>query len=334
VITNVNPPYNLTSVGGQPGWGGHQQALGWQPVVVNLLPYVGQQIILRFSFRTDGSVTYPGVYIDDVQVGEAVSVPLDIATTSLPNALGGLPYTTTATKTGGTTQAQWSIVGGTNIAWLSIDPSTGVLSGTPSLAELGPASVTLHVEEPLLPSNFDEATFNFSVQTGFFQETFEGACPNGWTMSGSWGCGAPTGGPGTAHDGTQAIACVLTGDYPNGLAYATNHATSPPIDLTGTTAPVLHFWTWYDTESCCDGFNVKVSNNGGATYTLATGVTPPYPATIASEQCWRGLSTGWVEHTVDLSAYAGQTINLRFAFRTDGSVVNPGVVIDSLQIVD
>lgn len=33
-------------------------------------------------------------------------------------------------------------------------------------------------------------------------------------------------------------------------------------------------------------------------------------------------------------AYAGQQINLQFAMRTDGSIVNPGVFIDSLQILD
>lgn len=332
VITDVNPPYNLT-VNGQPGWGGHQQALGWQPVTVNLAPYAGQQISLQFSFRTDSSVVYPGIYIDDVEVGEAISVPLVVSSTPLSNGLVGFPYSDTVTKTGGTSNAQWSIVGGTNNGWLSIDPSTGQLSGTPTVANLGPVTVTVRVEEPLLPSNFDEETFTFAVQDGVFLQTFEGACPNGWAYAGSWGCGVPVGGPGAAFGGTQAIACVLSGDYPNNLAYATNHATSPLIDLAGTSAPELRFWTWYDTESCCDGFNVKVSTDG-VNFTLLTGVTPAYSATIASEQAWVGLSTGWVEHVVDLSAYAGGQIYLRFAFRTDTSIVNPGVFIDNVSIVD
>jgi hypothetical protein len=333
VLTTVNPPYNLT-VNTQPAWGEETFANTWSPVVVDLAAYAGQQIVLRFSFRTDGSVVRPGVYIDDVQVGEAVNVPVVIETASLSNALATFPYSETLSKSGGTTTAQWSITGGTNIAWLTIDPDTGELSGTPSLAQLGPVSVTIRVEEPLLPTNFDEQTFTFNVQTGLSLQTFEGACPNGWTMSGSWQCGTPTGGPGSAFAGTQAIACVLAGDYTNNLAYATNHATSNVIDLTGTTAPSLHFWTWYETESCCDGFNVKISDNGGATYTLATAVTPAYSSTIASEQAWVGNSAGWVEHIVDLSAYAGDQINVRFAFRTDTSVVNNGVFIDNVSIVD
>ncbi|NUO50651.1 MAG: hypothetical protein HOV80_17490 [Polyangiaceae bacterium] len=332
VITNVTPPYNL-SVGGQPGWGGHQQAAGWQPVTVDLNPYVGQQIILRFSFRTDGSVQYPGIFIDDVQVGESVGVPLVIGTTSLPNGLVGVPYSTALTRTGGTPQAVWSIVGGTNIGWLSINPSTGQLSGNPTAADHGPVTVTVHIEEPTLPSNFDEETYSFYVQGEIITQTFEGACPNGWTMMGSWSCGVPGGGPGSAHGGTQAIACVMSGQYPANLAYASNHATSPALDLTSALAPTLRFWTWYQTESNYDAFNVKASTDG-INFTLLTGVTPAYNGNIASEQAWMGSTSGWVEHVVDLSAYAGQTVYLRFAMRTDGSVQYPGVFIDDMRILD
>jgi hypothetical protein len=337
VLTSVSPPYNLPGVGGQPAWGEETFANVWSPVVVDLAPYAGQQIVLRFSFRSDGSIVRPGVYIDDVQVGEAVNVPLVIETSSVSNALATFPYAETVAKSGGTTNAQWSITGGSNIAWLSIDPDTGALSGTPSLAELGPVSVNIHVEEPLNPTNFDDQTLTFSVQTGIFSQGFEGACPNGWTMGGSWQCGTPVTGPGSALGGTQAVACVLNGSYTDNLVFGTNHTTSNVIDLTGTTAPSLHFWTWYQTESCCDGFNVKISNNGGASYTVATAVTPAYSNLnlgATGEPAWTGTSTGWVEHVVDLSAFAGDQINLRFAFRTDGSVTNPGVFIDNLTIVD
>jgi bacillopeptidase F (M6 metalloprotease family) len=254
---------------------------------VNLLPYAGQQIMLRFSFRTDGSVTYPGIYIDDVQVGESISVPLDITTTSISNALEGLPYSDGVAKTGGTTGAQWSIRRRHQHRLAQHRPEHRRALGHTGDGQ--PRS--RHRDRPRRRAAL------------------------------------------AAYGGTQAIACVLSGDYPNGLAYATNHATSNLIDLTGTTAPQLSFWTWYDTESCCDGFNVKVSTDG-VNFTLVTAVTPAYNATIASEQAWSGLSPGWVERVVDLSAYANSQIYLRIAFRTDGSVVNPGVFIDNVQIAD
>ena len=337
VVSNVEPPYNLAGVGGQTAWGGETFANVWSPVTVNLAPYAGQQIILRFSFRSDTSIVRPGVYIDHVRVGESLTVPLSIDTPSLPNAFATFAYASVLFNSGGTPNAQWSITGGTNIGWLAINPNTGVLGGTPSLADLGPVSVTIRVEEPSLPSNFDEQTFNFNVQTGIFSQGFEGACPNGWTMSGSWQCGTPTGGPGSALAGTQTVACTLGGSYPNNLLFGSNHATSNLIDLTGTAAPTLRFWAWYQTESGFDGFNIKISNDGGTTFAVATAVAPAYTNAnlgATGEPAWTGASAGWVEHVVDLSAYAGDSINLRFALRSDSSNTGAGVFIDEVTIFD
>src|SRR5262245_59879312 len=84
-VTTVTPPYNAT-VDAQPAWNGNQSGEGWQPVLADLAAYAGQTIILRWSFRSDFSVVYPGVYVDDVVVAEADSIPLSITTTSIPDA--------------------------------------------------------------------------------------------------------------------------------------------------------------------------------------------------------------------------------------------------------
>lgn len=65
----MTPAYNLT-VGGESAWGGHQSSAGWQEVVADLSAYAGQTVALRFAFRSDSSVVYPGIYIDDVIVAE------------------------------------------------------------------------------------------------------------------------------------------------------------------------------------------------------------------------------------------------------------------------
>jgi hypothetical protein len=66
-------------------------------------------------------------------------------------------------KTGGTSNAVWSIEpGGVNAGWLEIDPATGVLTGPPTAANLGPVTVTVRVEEPTFPSNFATKTFTFT----------------------------------------------------------------------------------------------------------------------------------------------------------------------------
>ncbi len=67
-MTRAIPPSPVARVQFDPvqAWGGHQAALGWQLVQADLSAYAGQVIRLRFSFRTDSSGTYPGVYLDDV----------------------------------------------------------------------------------------------------------------------------------------------------------------------------------------------------------------------------------------------------------------------------
>ena len=55
-----------------------------------------------------------------------------ITTTALPSGTQGAAYTATLTATGGTTPYSWSIVSGSLPAGLTLESSTGVISGTPS----------------------------------------------------------------------------------------------------------------------------------------------------------------------------------------------------------
>ena len=41
---------------------------------------------------------------------------------------------------------------------------------------------------------------------------------------------------------------------------------------------------------------------------------------------------GWQTYQADLSAWAAQTVELRFAFRSDGSTVYPGVYVDDVIV--
>lgn len=337
LITPVSPPYTLT-VDGQPAWGGNLSAQGWREITADLGAYVGETVILRVAFRTDSIVTYPGVYVDDLEILEALTVPLAITTASpLPNALDGIAYQQVLERTGGAVTARWSLVSGTNHAWLSIDPVTGELGGTPSLAELGPVSVTVRVDEPSYPNNFAEATFDLTVLELFWLETFDGGCPAGWTLGGDWQCGVPTSGPMAAHSTPNCLATQLGGNYNSNQSWGVAVADSPPIDLTGTNAPSLSFRMWIHTEgSTYDGANLKISVNGGSTFTLLTPITPPYTLTVNGESAWGGnhSALGWQEVRADLGAYVGETVILRMAFRTDGSVTYAGVYVDDFTITD
>ena len=336
-VMTVIPAYSQ-SIGPQPAWGGDHSAEGWQNYAADLTAYIGSSITLRFAFRSDGASVYPGVYIDDVVVAEPLQIPLYITTSSpLADVYAGMGYSAAVVRTGGTNGAVWSIKpGGVNAAWLAIDPVTGVLKGTPTAAQAGPVSVTVHVEEPTLPSNFAEKTFTFTVKPDAYYTSFEDACPNGWTLTGDWQCGVPTNvGPATAFVGTQCLATQIAGLYSVIQPFSTTTATSPDIDLVGVSNPSVTFRMWIDTEgSTYDGVNLQISIDGGASYSVVSTVTPAYPLTIAGKPAWGGhqAALGWQLMKADLSNYAGQVIRLRFSFQSDSSGIYPGVYVDDFFV--
>jgi hypothetical protein len=336
-VTTVTPAYSST-IAAKPAWGGDHSAQGWQNYTADLTAFAGQPITLRFAFRSDGATVFPGVYIDDIVVTEPLKNPLFITTPSpLTDVYAGMAYSAQIAKTGGTSSSVWSIKpGGVNTAWLSIDPAKGLLTGTPSAAETGPVSVTVHVEEPMLPSNFVEKTFTFNVTHVAYYTSFEGVCPNGWTLTGDWQCGVPTNvGPATAFVGTQCIGTQIAGSYNDLQTWAGTTATSPDIDLTGVGNPILTFRMWVDTEGATyDGANLQISSDGGMNYSIITSVMPAYPLIVAGKPAWgdHKSTLGWQDVQASLTGYAGQTIRLRFAFQSDSSGTFPGVYIDDILV--
>ncbi len=337
-VTTVTPPYDLT-IAGQSAWGGDHSAEGWRNFMADLSAYAGQSVKLRYAFRSDAASVFPGVYIDEVVVAEPPLIPLFISTSeTLPDTYAGMSYSAAISKFGGTNGSVWSIKpGGTNTAWLTIDAATGDLTGISTPANVGPVVVAVRVEEPLLPSNFAEKTFYFNVKPSLYYTSFEGPCPNGWTLSGDWECGQPmVVGPAQAYLGTQCIGTQIAANYNNLQTYAGTNATSPEIDLSNATSATLTFRMWVYTEgSTYDGANLKISTNNGTTYSVVQGVVPPYSLMINGEPAWGGNQSpfGWQTVQVDLSAYAGQKIRLRFSFRSDSSGVFPGIYIDDLLLV-
>ncbi len=77
------------------------------------------------------------------------STPLSIATTSLPNATAGQPYSFTLQAAGGTPPYSWTVTSGSLPAGLDLS-SAGVISGTPSTS--GSAAFTVQVTDSSTPN--------------------------------------------------------------------------------------------------------------------------------------------------------------------------------------
>ena len=91
----------------------------------------------------------------------AVAPALSITTTSLSSGIVGEAYSQAVNATGGTAPYSWSVSAGTLPSGLSINPSTGAISGTPSSA--GTFNFTVRVEDNGSPKQTASKQFSFTV---------------------------------------------------------------------------------------------------------------------------------------------------------------------------
>ena len=118
-------------------------------------------------------------------------------------------------------------------------------------------------------------------------------------------------------------------------------AVTPLIQLTAGESPELTFYSAFDIESEYDGGVLQISIDGGASWSLLT-PAEGYPETIVfnGNACGLALGTGvfsgtdltWDPYIVDLSAWAGQEVRLRWLFSTDGGLTEEGWYLDDLTI--
>lgn len=114
-----------------------------------------------------------------------------------------------------------------------------------------------------------------------------------------------------------------------------------PLTLSHGTAPTLEFWTRYGIEAGWDGGVVQISTDGGSTWTTLTPLGG-YPSTLTNSGnacgfpggsgAFTGTNLAWTPKQIDLAAYAGQSIQLRFRFGTDSGVVAEGWWIDDIRV--
>jgi len=140
---------------------------------------------------------------------------------------------------------------------------------------------------------------------------------------------------------TTPLIKPLTGSYQyfGGRGDEIKHTMTAAVDLTGGTSAVLDFDTWYNIEDTWDYGFVQVSADNGTTWqSLSSARTRSdlhpdgYPAIKSNLPGYTGASNGWVHETIDLSAYAGKQIQLRFAYMTDWSSNNDGFFVDNVKV--
>ena len=154
-------------------------------------------------------------------------------------------------------------------------------------------------------------------------EGFESGWKDWYAEDGTWEIGQPTSGPGGAHNGTNCAATVLGSNYAEDTI---GRLVSPPFVMPAVGAhPNLRFWHWFGIGAH-DFCEVQIKVAGGSWQALSH-YSP-------------GSSGAWSRPSIDLSAYAGQTVQLGFYLESHSyyqyggyaSSVGPGWYVDEVMI--
>ena len=115
----------------------------------------------------------------------------------------------------------------------------------------------------------------------------------------------------------------------NGYGFGYGGGIDDTLTIGAVTIPAnanLDFMTYYDVHSS-DSARVEISTDGGTSWSNLTGTLGASTLSTIT-----GTSGGWVPARYDLSAYAGQTVSVRFHYTTDYRMSWAGFGIDNISI--
>jgi hypothetical protein len=177
-----------------------------------------------------GTPTSPGTFGFEVTVNDqstptqtsrrvyfiTIFATLQVTTVSLPGGVNGQAYSASLAATGGDSPYAWSISSGALPTGLTLDPTSGTISGTPTMT--GTFSFTVTVRDTFVPPQ--SASANLSIAITNQLQTVPQNMPTGITMRAYSATLQATGGT------TPYAWTVQSGGLPPGLSLASNGAIS------------------------------------------------------------------------------------------------------------
>jgi immune inhibitor A len=118
-----------------------------------------------------------------------------------------------------------------------------------------------------------------------------------------------------------------------------NMTLTQTFDFSEWTGPItLSYWTWYDLEKDYDYVYLVASTDGVTWDILETPSGTDFdPSGNSYGWGYNGTSGGlrggeWIQEEVDISQFAGQTVQLRFEYVTDAAVNGEGFLLDDIAV--
>ena len=273
--------------------------------------YESQTGTISFFVVSDGSVTGT-----PFQYSVSCNAPLtcfpvrDMAASNITASTADISWTDSASNAGTT---EWEVSYG--VSGFPVGSGTEVFVSTASASLSGlAAAVDYDVYVRAVCSVGDTSAWSsITFQTACpvyaapYSMTFDAtSTPNCWTNAGGelwqWQTASGTGAStyantpgGGDHTGNGGAFAALDGSSSNPLPGALATLTSPSIDLSGLTNPRLRFFVFSN--------NTNFPGDNASFYAIVAGTTD----TLVE---YAGDDAQWVELTADLSAYAGQTIQI------------------------
>jgi len=106
------------------------------------------------------------------------------------------------------------------------------------------------------------------------------------------------------------------------------------FDFTNVSGPIsMSFAMWHDLETDYDYAYLEASTDG-KTWEIITTPSGTGEDPTGGSYGWgyNGQTNGWINEEVDLSQFAGQTVQIRFEYVTDAALNGEGLLLDDIQI--
>ncbi|MBC6993970.1 M14 family zinc carboxypeptidase [Neolewinella lacunae] len=302
---------------------------GFWPTIPEIIPLVNQQIKpYEYACWVAGALAdYQGFEVlnaEGLSVGQPLSLGVRIKNKGLSKTAQNVVVSLTPDNPGVTVVAGSQAYGNIASRAFASNASPFTFTVDPSVPVGTVVTFQVVVSQEGVVSDQDQFRITVGQPTVLFSDDAENG--NAAWVNGGTG----TNWQASTEDAYTGNACFV--DSPLGHSASNNNRSftlAAPISLVGVSNPRLEFAAKWGLHTTTDYVRLQISTNGGSTWTNLSSAAMESiggaPAFVRNER--------WTHQVVDLSAYSGQSIRLRFLSVANSSLRSDGFYFDDFRVV-